>query len=49
MAEEEMSEDEKASRREDRVWGCGADALGCGCDVLILVTALPVAVAVFLR
>ncbi len=34
--EEEDSEDARASRREDRVWGCDWDLIGCGFDLAIL-------------
>ena len=46
MAEEE-SEDENASRREDRFWGCGGDLVGCGCQGMLGLAIIPLVLFFF--
>jgi hypothetical protein len=48
LADEE-SEDEKASRREDRACGCGLEAVGCGCEGVLAMILIPAAILLFLR
>lgn len=38
------SEDARASRRENRNWGCGADLIGCGVDLTVLLIFVPAAI-----
>jgi hypothetical protein len=41
--EEEDSEDARASRREDRAFGCGMEAIGCGFDLALVALLVPLA------